>query len=373
MTLTAQHALSIDALNTKNPTSKVRKQFNTLIKKLDAARARLAEWEETIPIVARRAQEEFHPLAESLTAQQKELALLFDRMHQHKLMGKRDKAKLEDLICSLAADVLAQFEDAELEEVFNRHSGTNLDAEFDATETSLKDMLASLFGAELAEEDEPLTPEAMMEQLAERRQHGEHDKRADEARAAKSATRPKSASTIAREEREAVEANKLKQTVRDIFRKLVSELHPDRESDEAERARKTALMQRVNIAYAANDLLGLLGLQLEIEQIDQAHLNQMNDDRVKQFNKILEGQLRELEREIIGFEHAVSIEFGGDIRERPSPKMLLQCLQQDIKQIQGKIKSITADLEEFRDVRKLKAWLKTYRPVPVSHFDDDWF
>ncbi len=45
-------------------------------------------------------------------------------------------------------------------------------------------------------------------------------------------------------------------------------LHPDREPDEAERVRKTELMQRVNEAYSKKDLLQLVALQLEIEQID---------------------------------------------------------------------------------------------------------
>jgi len=56
--------------------------------------------------------------------------------------------------------------------------------------------------------------------------------------------------------------------VREVFRKLASELHPDRETDPAEHARKTELMQRVNQTYKAGDLLALLELQLSIEQID---------------------------------------------------------------------------------------------------------
>ncbi|WP_341888453.1 hypothetical protein [Variovorax sp. YR752] len=46
--------------------------------------------------------------------------------------------------------------------------------------------------------------------------------------------------------------------MRDIFRKLASALHPDRETDAQQRKVKTALMQKANQAYAANDLLALL-------------------------------------------------------------------------------------------------------------------
>ncbi len=37
-------------------------------------------------------------------------------------------------------------------------------------------------------------------------------------------------------------------SVREIFRKLASALHPDREADAAERERKTVLMKRVSQA-----------------------------------------------------------------------------------------------------------------------------
>jgi hypothetical protein len=90
--------------------------------------------------------------------------------------------------------------------------------------------------------------------------------------------------------------------VRDIFRKLASALHPDRETDSAKRGRKTALMQRANVAYAANDLLGLLELQLEANQIDQTGLDNLDDDRIKQYNRILDGQAGEIKAEIIALE-----------------------------------------------------------------------
>ena len=50
----------------------------------------------------------------------------------------------------------------------------------------------------------------------------------------------------------------MSQSIREVYRKLAGALHPDRESDPQERERKTALMQRVNQAYAKNNLLQLL-------------------------------------------------------------------------------------------------------------------
>jgi hypothetical protein len=202
------------------------------------------------------------------------------------------------------------------------------------------------------------------------------DRRAGEERQAEqagAAARPKAAGALARERRQEAEADRLKQSVRDIFRKLASELHPDREPDAAERERKTALMQRVNVAYAANDLLGLLELQLEVEQLDQAGLDNLGEERIKQYNKILDGQLRELERESAGIEYAAAMEMGGEARGRLTPQTMLRCLRVDIAEMQAKLDAIAAELDRFSDANKLKAWLKTYRPVAEPDYDDAYW
>ena len=177
------------------------------------------------------------------------------------------------------------------------------------------------------------------------------------------ATQRKLRGALAREQREADAVAKLKQPLRDIFRKLVSALHPDREPDPVERQRKTALMQRVNVAYAADDLLGLLTLQLEVEQIDQAGLNALDETRIKQYNKILDGQLRELGEEVGAIEFAAMQEMGEHAHQtRVTPRALMRCLRVDIAHVQASLDDINAELDAFVDVQRLKAWLRTYRP-----------
>jgi hypothetical protein len=372
MKMTAQNSLCIAEPGTTGPVSRARKQFNTLIKKLEATRLRLAAWKETMPVIMRQAEQEFAPLARAYSVQQRAMVLLFDQMFQHKSMGKKDRAKLADLICSITLELLAAGDDAELKDIYNRHSGGDFDAEADEEGAALKDMMEIFLGVEMDAGVDLRSPEAMYEALsAQMGQRDEQERQAAQTRAAK---RRKPAGTLAREQRQAAEAGQLKQTLRDIFRKLVSDLHPDREPDVAERARKTALMQRVNSAYAANDLLGLLELQLEIEQIDQAGLNNLSEDRIKQYNKILEGQLREIERETANIEYAAGLEMGGDVRERLTPQAMLRCLRDDIVEMQAKLDVIVAELEQFRDVNRLKAWLKAYRPAVMADYGDgDWF
>lgn len=371
MKLTAQYAISIAEPSSRSPASRARKQFNTLIKKIEAMRLRLATWQETMPAIMRQAEQQFRPLVHTYAGHQKALVLLLDQMHQHKSMGKKDRAKLEGLICSVALDVLEDSDDAELKEIYNRHSGGDFDLESSQNEVALRNMMEQILGVPIDAGVDMGSPETMFDALAaQMRQHAEQEQQTAQARAA---TRRKSASALAREQRQAAEADQLKQSVRDIFRKLVSELHPDREPDAAERERKTALMQRVNVAYAANDLLGLLALQLEIEQIGQADLDQLSEERIKQYNKILDGQLRELERETAEIESAAAHEMGGRQRGRMTPQALSACLHVDIAEMQAKLDEIVANLEEFSDLKRLKAWLKTYRPVDESDYGDAYY
>ena len=89
--------------------------------------------------------------------------------------------------------------------------------------------------------------------------------------------------------------------MREVFRKLVSELHPDRETDPVEYARKTEAMQRVNQAYKAGDLLALLEMQLRIEQIDPAALAGLAEERLRHYIHVLEEQSRRLRDELAEF------------------------------------------------------------------------
>jgi hypothetical protein len=372
MKLTSQHVVCIAVPTGKNAVSRVRKQFNSLVKKTEAARLRLAEWKESMPAIMAEAAREIQPLIATYAARQRDMVLLLDRMHRDKLMGKRERTKLSRRICSVALDLLADDNDPDIEAIYKRHSGDDGDA---LNEKAAFMELMEALGIDAGDVDGMDSPEALFAAFGAQPDDDDDDDDDDGGARAGPAARRKSAAALARERRQEAEAAKLKQTVRDIFRKLAGELHPDREPDPAERARKTALMQRVTVAYKAHDLLGLLELQLEIEQIAQADLNGLSEERVKQFNKILQGQLDEAEAEVAAFEHEAYMLCGGRISERRlTPQALLRRLRVDVAEMRSSIKRVEAELEAFRDANALKAWLKTYRPEPEPRYDDAfWF
>jgi len=368
MNPTSRHAVRI-AEPTTGPTSRAGKQFNTLIKKLESMRKRLAEWKDALPAVMSQNERDYIPLVNAYMARERRLVLLLDQNYQHKLLGKRERDKLARLICATVLDLLEQEDDAELKEVYNRYSGRDFDAEETEGKAQVREMIESMLGMKFDGDIDLRSPETVLEAFSAQLEQqgappppsGDHE-----------APRKKHASELARERRQAAEAERLQQSMRDIYRKLVSQLHPDREPDPAERQRKTALMQRVNVAYAANDMLGLLELQLEVEQIDQAGLANLGEARIKQYNKILNEQLRELEREVEVFEDMAAMEMGCAPFTRVTPASIASMLEDDIADMRQRIAAIDVELEEFTDIKKLKAWLKTYRP-PAPQREDDLF
>jgi hypothetical protein len=234
------------------------------------------------------------------------------------------------------------------------------------TSEMMKDMFEEEFGvllddAEFDIKDPQGTAQRLAEKLKQHQEQAEQD----------TANRPqprKSAKQQAKEAKEAEEAANVSKSIQAVYRQLVGVLHPDREPDLAERERKTELMQQVTVAYGNKDLLKLLELQLAVEQIDQSQLNNINADRLKHYNTILRDQLRELEDEVLFRKSEIRLLINASPFERLSPKRMFELLKQDVRMAQEMITCAQRELQAFRDVKQLKAWLKGYR-IPEPDFD----
>ncbi|MEX3526894.1 MAG: hypothetical protein VB143_05845 [Burkholderia sp.] len=90
----------------------------------------------------------------------------------------------------------------------------------------------------------------------------------------------------------------ISRSLRDLYRCLASALHPYREPDADERARKTALMQRLNRAYDKQDLLQLLELERDLGAAEADRLAGAGDELLQHYNGILKAQLASLDREL---------------------------------------------------------------------------
>lgn len=212
--------------------------------------------------------------------------------------------------------------------------------------------------------------EEMMAHLASKmKDQWDQEREASQRGAADQAKRKKSAASLAKEARLQEEAKNMTQSVREVYKNLASVLHPDLEQDETERRRKTEMMQRVNVLYNNKDLLGLLELQLEIEQIDQTKINRIAEEKLIYYNKILADQNAKLRDEIQAAEMSFRFRFSLSPALKLSPDTLLKRLQKDIKEMKINIEEINKDISSFQDTKKIKSWLKTMQPDFLSETD----
>jgi len=352
-------------LTSSAPLSKEQKAFNTLVKKIDARRARLVDWGEAIPRFKQKYVSDLLPLQEQELELDAHLARMLDQVYGQKGVTKSEKRKLSVLIADLAQRVLENRDDDEIKALYNTHSQSDFDAEEAAQLDGMKSMLEELFGVDLGEDTDMCSPEEVMQRVES------HFRAQQEAAQARAAPRKKSAKALAREAQREAEEKQMSQSIRDVYRTLVRALHPDRESDPAERQRKTELMQHVNEAYERGNLLQLLELQLQLEQIDQAHLATLDLQRLKHYIKILKDQLSELELEIQRIEHEFAAQFGLPPFEPLAPHGIMPLLKADMATCEVRIRQLQEHLKAAADLKSLKAWLKTItlRRQPVSDFD----
>lgn len=335
------------------PLSKDQKAFNILIKKIEAKRARLSYWDAAIPRFKQRYVSDLLPLQETEMKLQIQLAQALDLSYGQKGVTKGEKRKLSVIIVDLAGEALERQEQEELKALYNKYSQSDFDTEEAAHLEGVKSMLEEILGMDLGTDVDMRSPEDVLKQVEAQFRAQQDDGQA------KAPQRKRSAKAQARQARLEAEEKQLSQSIREVYRKLASAFHPDREPDPAERQRKTKLMQRANDAYEKGNLLQLLELQLELENIDQTHLATIGPDRLKSYLKILKGQLSELDMEIQRVEDEFAAQFGLPPFQRLDPQDLTSMLQANVATCELGIRQLREHLDTAGDLKRLKAWLKT--------------
>lgn len=368
----AKKVIHIKAAPAQAVLSPAQKKFNNLIKKIDAQKQLLADWQEMFERCQRDAVEKLAPLKQSMKEQQTAMVQLLDRQFTSNKFTQIQQEKLTHIIVELCEELLCSDDNAELKAMYNKYTQSDYDTEAeeeqDVTTEFMKSMFEKEFGIVLDDDDIDLqNPQATAERLTAKVKQLEAEAEAAEAARPQ---RKKSAKQLAKEAREAEEAANVSKSIQAVYRQLTAALHPDREQDPIERERKTELMQQVTVAYSNKDLLKLLELQLAVEQIDQSKLSSLSAERLRHYNKILSDQLAELQDELVLKKEQIRMMLQLSPFEPLSPNRLVTLLKHDIQTLRAALKGIQNDLQVFQDVKNLKAWLKNFRlPQPESGFD----
>lgn len=276
--------------------------FNRLVADIEKARKALADWVALEDALDRRISADLMPAAEALKQAQRTLVLALDRLltePSRPAISNKNRRVLQELLGEMIDQLTADGADEELSAIYDRHHAESL-AERREIEAKMAtqifgEMARDAYGDEFEVGDAHDDPAAFAERVAAAEQQRQQRERSQEheprARRGESAGKPARGKL-------AQSAQEISQSLREVYRKLASSLHPDRELDPTERARKTELMQQANRAYESRDLLTLLRLQMDLEQINGARLATLPAALVRHYNEVLREQLQALRTEI---------------------------------------------------------------------------
>ncbi len=330
------------------PASPARKRFDKLVSELERQRATLRAWAEALPRWQQRHQSQLAPLLAQRLELEVALVELLDRSDATIKLAKGDRAILSELVCQLAGPLIEAGRE-DLRPLYERHSRCGFDADAAETDAMFKQVLGAAFGLSPEEVEALESPGAAFEQAQARLHQQQEHARNRKAR---------------RHQREAA-----KQQVdeppplRELYRRLAASLHPDRASDAADGERRTVLMQRLNAAYKAADLIGLIELQAEIGLLDAAAVDAFTDARLQQYNRELSRQCREIAEELAQVEHGFCADYGLDPEARPKPLQLDKLLARCKREVEGEIAVMRGDLRDLQQPQLFKRWLRQQRQL----------
>ena len=343
------------------------RRFNQLVRQIEAARAELLAWQEQVPLYAQAHSRRLRPLQAEFNACQREMVFKLDAMLAGPGWAKGQLQTMRQLLCSMAGLLIedpasTEADIAALKALYDKHAATDYDTENRESLEATKEMLESITGFDLGE-DMPDTQAGLFTR-AQERMHEEARAQAERVQQTAQAREPARQSAAAK--RREAEAEQAALSLREVYRKLASALHPDRVPEGPERARATASMQRVNQAHDAKDLLALFALQLEIEQVDAAHIARATAERAQHYNRVLADQLAVLQAQIQAQEAAFCMDWASEPHRRPNPHRLGDLLEAEITEMRATIFEAQRDLRLLDDPVSAKRWLARIRREQAS-------
>jgi hypothetical protein len=343
--ITPRHAL---------PLSRWQREFNALSADVLALRSKLADTQELLDSYRSHLSKVYEPRWRDLLAARRDWVLAADRVLQRqealpktqRLSRKRQKHLSEHLLAALE-DLLQELghDDEALITIHDRYNDITLDESRALEQALVQSIMEDAVGVEAMQGVDDDSIESILRhaqaQLQARLDAAAHG------REGKAQGRPTKES-LKREQA----AKDITQSVRDVYRKLASSLHPDREPDATERARKTELMQQANQAYAQGDLVQLLTLQMSVLQADQNALAQADDARLKLYCQALREQRQVLAAEVADLE--APIRHGlqrGPRGPMPERQAMLAHIDADTKQLKRGVAQVRQDMANLLDPR----------------------
>jgi hypothetical protein len=338
--------------NSKTDLNKRQKEFNRLTEKIEQLDLLIPELKEAYDQILERIPKELNPLVREYQTFRVEMVHIMDRTYSADLFRKIYQDKLAYLITETSFELIVNHGFEELRPIFDRYSDVDFDsalAEYRQRNEKIEEPTALI-------EENALSLVDFHELDEEQKQRLKEEQRFQRAK---------------EQGKLNIEKQKTTRSVRMVYMDLVKAFHPDRETNEAEKVRKTGIMQQVTTAYQENNLMDLLKLQIELERIDQDHLENLGKDQLTYYNKVLQQQVEDLELEKEQIQQQIAAVTGLLPKHINSLTTAIVKFNTNINEVKAEIKDIKNTLKIWGVPSRLKAFLKTYQIPTETEFDDE--
>lgn len=342
------------------PPSAAQALFQAQRAQIEACQLAQSEQQARLQDFERRYAAAIKPFEQMQTKLQLQMAQYLDRRLDGKGLAKNIRAGMAELICAIAMQLQSdEYPESALaaQVLLEKYHIVPAAGAAGSLSDEIMAEINAMFGfddtaqstqqntAQQREADKQARQAARKEAAAEKAKQAEQQ--ANKSTAKK--TTPKTTPTQA-------DAN---QSLRSVYRKLVSLLHPDREPDAAARLHKTALMVRVNRAHEDKDLLALLTIQWQVLETSPEAILQLEEEKLHHFNQLLAEQLEKLTAQLHEAQSVFRHRFGLPHHQPIQEKILNRLLKERVADCKDHLLMLQEGLALIQDDMGLKYWVKS--------------
>jgi hypothetical protein len=336
--------------------SAAQRLFQAQRAKIEACQLAQREQQARLQDFERRYFSAIKPFEQMQTKLHLQMAQYLDRRLDGKGLAKNIRAGMAELICTIAMQLQSDDHpecDLAAQVLLEKHQTL---PEVGAV-GSLSDEIMAEINAMFGFED---TEQNRQQNLSEQRQADKQARQAARkdaaAQKAKHAEKPAKKPVVQKTTPMATDAN---QSLRSVYRKLVSLLHPDREPDAAARLHKTALMVQVNRAHEDKDLLALLTIQWQVLATSPETILQLEEEKLHHFNQLLAEQLQKLTSQLHEAQSVFRQRFGLPQHQPIQEKTLNRLLKERLADCKEDLLMVQEGFALIQDDVGLKYWVKS--------------
>ncbi|MDZ7879540.1 MAG: hypothetical protein U5L45_17820 [Saprospiraceae bacterium] len=341
----------------KDKRSKEQIKFQTYTEHIKTLKIEIQALKETDEWLSKIGRERVIPVDRLDVVAQKDFLLALDGHRELAKLSHREREKFVDIMRQDILDVLEYEAFDELKDIFDKYNRVNYaeyiaDAEAMAKKKAV-DKMNDKYDLDLDPEDDM---DAIREKVQKKKMEAADREAAKEAHRQ---NKQKNAKQQERADKQAAAEADMTKTTKQLYVDLVKNFHPDQEIDEERRAWKTEIMKDVNNAYQKSDFLKLMELQTSLLEERENKLQDLDEERLKYFNKSLRLQIEELEEAIKKVHPQTN---GNPFGRFYSPDRSVSVIQMErhIKMMKQQTKNKRNNIDYIRTLFGLKEYLKQY-------------